>query len=380
MPTGLRLAALAPALVACAAPAPGPNTLQPGFALAQAERVADWQLAHRSDLAHIRKVVRDTRDPRGWQQATFYVALTMLADRSAEPRFRDAVLAHGRAAGFCLGDRPYHADDHLVGSSYVWAADHGAGDDALRGVREGLDRVIRNPSRAGLALSDDPNEPDPDERWSWADALFMAPPTYFELTRATGDRRYAEFADREFRATTDFLFDPAEALYVRDSRFLDRRDAEGRRIFWSRGNGWVFAGIARILQAMPPDEPLRGYYVALFQRMAARLKTLQRPDGSWSPSLLAASASSPPESSGTGFLVFGMAWGVQSGVLARADYEAAIRAGWAALHAAVDDDGRVGFVQQVGDSPESALASDSQFYGAAAFLMAAVAVYDLGWR
>jgi rhamnogalacturonyl hydrolase YesR len=267
-----------------------------------------------------------------------------------------------------------------VGSAYVWAANHGAGDDALRGVREGLDRVIRNPSSAGLALSDDPNEPDPDERWSWADALFMAPPTYFELTRATGDRRYAEFADREFRATTAFLLDPAEALYVRDSRFLDRRDAEGRRIFWSRGNGWVFAGIARILQAMPPDDPLRGYYVDLFRRMAARLKTLQRPDGAWSSSLLEASTSSSPESSGTGFLVFGMAWGVQSGVLARADYEAAIRAGWAALLRTVDADGRVGFVQQVGDRPESALASDSQFYGSAAFVMAAVAVHDLGWR
>lgn len=379
MPKGLRLAALAPALVACAAPAPAPATLQPGFALAQAERAADWQLAHRSDLAHIRKVVRDTRDPRGWQQATFYVALTLLADRSAEPRFRDAVLAHGRTAGFRLGDRPYHADDHLVGSAYVWAMNHGAGDDALRGVRDSFDRVIREPSRAGLALSDDPNEPDPDERWSWADALFMAPPTFFELSKATGDRRYAEFADREFRATTDFLFDREESLYVRDSRFLERRDAAGRRIFWSRGNGWVFAGIARILQALPPDDPLRGYYVDRMRCMAARLRALQRPDGFWSPSLLEASSSSP-ESSGTAFLVFGLAAGVASGVLARADYEPAIRAGWAALLRTVDADGRVGFVQQVGDRPENALASDSQFYGSAAFVMAAVAVHDLGWR
>jgi hypothetical protein len=103
-------------------------------------------------------------------------------------------------------------------------------------------------------------------------------------------------------------------------------------------------------------------------------------DATTGDALLAASASSSPESSGTGFLVFGTAWGVQSGVLARADYEAVIRAGWAALHAAVDADGRVGFVQQVGDSPESALASDSQFYGSAAFVMAAIAVHDLGWR
>jgi rhamnogalacturonyl hydrolase YesR len=380
MRKGLRLAALAFALVFATAQAQTPALLRPAFALSQAERVADWQLAHLTDLSDIRKVVRDTRDPRGWQLGTFYVALTMLADRSASVRFREAILAHGRDTGWRLGERPYHADDHLVGSSYLWSARHGAGEDALRGVRAGLDHVVRNPSPAGLALSDDPNVPDPDDRWSWADALFMAPPTYFELTRATGDRRFAEFADREFRATTDFLLDPSENLYLRDSRFLARRDSDGRRIFWLRGNGWVFAALPRILQALPPGDPLRGYYEDLFRRMAARLKTLQRPDGFWSPSLLAPVSSSSPESSGTGFLVYGMAWGVNAGVLPRKDYESAIRAGWAALNRAVDANGKVGRVQQVGDSPEDARETDTQFYGAGAFLMAAAAVHDLRWR
>src|SRR4051812_32084759 len=116
-----RVAAIA--LVASAAQAA--PSLRPEVALAQAERVADWQLAHLTDLTQIRRVVGDTPDPRGWQQGAFYVALTALAERSRAPRYREAVVAHGRAMGWRLGDRPFHADDHLVGSSYIWAVRHG---------------------------------------------------------------------------------------------------------------------------------------------------------------------------------------------------------------------------------------------------------------
>ncbi|WP_298191255.1 glycoside hydrolase family 88 protein [Novosphingobium sp.] len=354
--------------------------LQRAVVLAQAEKAADWQLSHLTDLSGIRKVARDTRDVRGWQQATFYVALTQLADRSSKPRYRDAVLELGRATGWRLGDRPFHADDHLVGSPFIWAARNGGGRQALAGVVAGLDFVVRHPSPAGLALSDNPADPDPDDRWSWADALFMAPPTYFELTRATGDARYASFADHEFKATTAFLLDPAESLYFRDSRFLTLRDSAGRKILWARGNGWVLAGIARILEALPAKDPRRLYYENLLRSMAARLKQLQRPDGFWSPSLLADASVSPPESSGTGFVVYGMAYGVKAGILARPDYEPVIRSGWLALNVAMSREGKVGWVQQVGDRPDNVLATDTQFYGSAAFIMAACAVSDLDWR
>lgn len=353
--------------------------LQRAAVLSQAEKAADWQLSHLSDMSQIRKVVRDTRDPRGWQQATFYVALTKLADRSHKRRYRDAVLDLGRSTGWRLGDRSFHADDHLVGSPFIWAARNGGGREALARVVVGLDFVVAHPSPAGLAMSDNPADPDPDDRWSWADALFMAPPTYFELTRATGDPRYSTFADHEFKATTAFLLDPAEGLYLRDSRFLQLRTAAGQKIFWARGNGWVLAGVARILQALPAKDPRRPYYENLLRSMASRLKQLQRPDGFWSPSLLAEAAVSPPESSGTGFMVYGIAYGVKAGLLARKDYEAVIRSGWLALNQAMSRDGKVGWVQQVGDRPDDVLATDTQFYGSAAFIMAACAVSDLDW-
>lgn len=367
-------------LAAIVSPARAEPSLQRRDVLAQAERAADWQLAHLADLSRIRRVARDTGDARGWQQATFYVALTLLADRSPARRYRDALLDLGRSNGWRLGDRPFHADDHLVGSAYIWAARHGGGRAALAGVISGLDFVVDHPSPAGLAMSDNPADPDPDDRWSWADALFMAPPTYFELTRATRDPGYASFADKEFKATTAFLLDPAENLYLRDSRFLERRDAAGRKIFWARGNGWVFAAIVRILEALPAKDVRRAYYEDIFRNMAARFRQLQRPDGFWSPSLLADAAVSPPESSGTGFIVYGMAYGIKAGLLPRKDYEPVIRSGWAALVQALSPDGAVGWVQQVGDRPDNVLATDTQFYGVGAFILAGCAVGDLGWR
>ncbi|MBY0392503.1 MAG: glycoside hydrolase family 88 protein [Novosphingobium sp.] len=367
-------------LALLASPAAAQPSLQRAVVLSQAEKAADWQLSRMTDLSPIRKVGRDTADIRGWQKATFYVALTKIADRSRKRHYRKALQDLGRSTVWRLGDRPFHADDHLVGSAYIWAARHGGGRAALAGVTSGLDYVLRHPPPAGLAMSDNPADPDPDDRWSWADALFMAPPTYFELTRATGDPRYAEFADKEFKATTAFLLDPTESLYFRDSRFLERRDPAGLKIFWARGNGWVFAALVRILEALPARDARRAYYEDLLRSMASRLRQLQRPDGFWSPSLMAAAAASPPESSGTGFMVYGMAYGVKTGVLSRKDYEPVIRSGWSALNQAISREGKVGWVQQVGDRPDEVLATDTQFYGAAAFIMAACAVADLDWQ
>jgi len=103
---------------------------------------------------------------------------------------------------------------------------------------------------------------------------------------------------------------------------------------------------------------------------------LQKPDGYWPPSLLAPE-DSPPETSGTGFYTYGMAWGIKAGLLPRDQYEPVVRRGWAALNKAIQPDGRLGWVQQVSDRPESVAASDTQFYGVGAFLLAATAVAEL---
>jgi rhamnogalacturonyl hydrolase YesR len=86
----------------------------------------------------------------------------------------------------------------------------------------------------------------------------MAPPAMIELSRQTGDPRYRDFALKEFDATTAFLFDPAQHLYYRDSRFFERRDEQQRKMFWSRGNGWVLPGWPGSSPCSPRAAPMSG--------------------------------------------------------------------------------------------------------------------------
>jgi rhamnogalacturonyl hydrolase YesR len=346
-----------------------------------ASRVADWQLERMGATHGVTKFAEETANPRSWQQGAFWVGMTHLADTTGEKRFAAAILTMGKANEWTPGKRTYHADDHVIGQSYLWAARHGAGSEAIAPLRATFDSILANPAVAHLSFvpATDYESTVCLRRWCWCDALFMSPPAWVELTQQTGDPRYTEFAMAEFWATTDFLYDPAEKLFFRDSRFFERRDDKGRKQFWSRGNGWVFAGIANILDVLPKDSPHRPRLEKLYRDMAARLKVLQKPDGYWPPSLLAPE-NSPNETSGTGFYVYGLAWGVNRGLLDAADYRASIDLGWAALTRAVAKDGRLGWVQQVSDRPESVAESDTQYYGVGAFLLAAseVAVLKTG--
>ena len=351
--------------------------------LVAASRVADWQLGAMSG-AGITRNASETREARGWVRAAFWIGLTELADRSGpNNRFTAALMAMGRSNDWRPGDRVYHADDQAVSQVYLWAAKHSAGAAAIGPTRARLDAILARPPRVNLAFYVPPRGGyDSTEclvRWCWCDAIFMAPPAWLELSRQTGDPRYARFAMRETWATVDFLYDPAERLFYRDSRFFERRDAEGRKLFWSRGNGWVFAGFARMIPLLPKRSPDRLRLEALFKEMAERLVALQKPDGYWAPSLLAPQ-NSPTESSGTGFFTYGLAWGVKSGLLDRARYEPSARRGWQALLRAVQPDGKLGWVQQVSDRPEQVAEGDTQFYGVGAFLLAASAIHDLDQR
>jgi len=351
--------------------------------LAATRRVADWQIAHRDPDNAMLATRPSARNPRDWQQATFWTALTELADR--DPRYRTVLLDLGRAQQWRLGDRPFHADDQLIGQVWLWAARHGAGDAATAPMRAYFDNLLANRPISALAFIPNENGGDPPctTRWCWCDALFMAPPTLLKLARATGDDRYARFAHAEFAATKAYLFDPGEHLFFRDSRFFDRRDAAGRKLFWSRGNGWVMAGLVRIIETLDRRDPARARYVALFREMAGRLLTLQRPNGYWAPSLLDNGPDALPETSGTAFFVYAFARGVELGVLDRKTYLPAALKGWSALGQAIQPDGMLGWVQQVSDRPDVVARTDTQFYGAGAFVLAGAALYDLanrGWR
>ena len=345
-------------------------------ALAIGARVADWQLSRMDHFEYVRDPASrpETAAPRDWVQAAFYIGLAAFADASRLPRYVDAILAHGDAEGWGFDQRLRNADADATGAVWVWAARRTGDPHKLTAIKARFDAVLADPSTVSLEFGAG-DAMRCQDRWCWCDALFMAPPAWGALSSATGDGRYLAHADREFWATTDFLYDKQNQLYFRDSRFIAQRDGAGRKIFWGRGNGWVFAGLARILGELPRDYPSRPRYEALFKQMAAKLVTLQGDQGYWPVSLL--EPQKTPETSGTGFFVYGLAWGVNHGLLPARKYRTSVERGWSALTAAVGSDGKLGWVQRVAAAPDQVGPDDTQLYGVGAFLLAASEVSKL---
>ncbi len=344
-----------------AAPASEPAAhADPQRILGTLRAVADWQLSNPSQ-----------HPGWDWTQATFWAGLADFAPLVDAPRYDEAIRRHGQFLGFILGPRPTHADDHAIAQSYFALFQRERDRRLIRPTLARFDELLRRPWDEPLEWKNSVHE----RELAWCDALFMSPPALARATTATGDVRYLELANRLWWKATDFLFDPEERLYFRDSRFFDKREPNGRKVFWSRGNGWVMGGLVRMLQELPTDHPDRPRYLALFRDLAASVADKQGADGYWRASLLDPASVPSPETSGTGFFVYGLAWGVNQGILDAARHGVAIERGWGALVRAVHPNGKLGHVQRIGDRPGATSADTTEVYGAGAMLLAGTEVY-----
>ncbi len=308
-----------------------------------------------------------------WVAATFYIGAARLARVSPRPetlRFLTAVAEHYNYAmrGARSGKTMLNADDVAIGDLYQELYARRRQEGVLMPLQQRLDYMIPHLNRS---------EETPSLVWWWCDALFMAPPVLARMSAITGDPKYLVAMDKEWRRTTKLLWDPQQRLFYRDARFLDRKSANGAPIFWSRGNGWVLAGLARTIEAMPVDFAGRDFYLDLFRQLAGRAAELQGKDGLWSASLLDRAAFPEAETSGSGLLLYGLAWGVNHGVLPRDRYVPVVTRGWAALNRYVLPSGLLGAVQKTGDQPVTTAANDVGLYGTGAYLLTALEVADL---
>jgi rhamnogalacturonyl hydrolase YesR len=326
------------------------------------QKVADWQLAHPGD-----------HPPLDWTQGALYAGMTAWGELSSDPRYLKAMRDVGEAGQWALGRRIYHADDHCVGQMYLSLYDRYRDRAMIDPLLERFDYILANPSSATLQTGAQKNM----DRWWWCDALFMAPPVWTRLSTVTGNRKYIDFMNREFWATHEYLYSPEEHLFFRDDTYFRQSEANGKPIFWSRGNGWVLAGIARVLQFMPANYPDRPRYVKLFMEMAEKVMAIQPKDGLWRPSLLNPARYPEPETSGSGFYCYGLAWGINNGLLERAKYLPAVQRAWAGLVRAVHPDGKLGSVQPIGASPRTVSPDLTEVYGVGAFLLAGAEVCKL---
>ena len=339
-----------------------PVAVEPGAVLSIMTAAADWQLAHPS--AH---------EPWDWTQAAFYTGVMALTRLTDDPRYLGAMLTMGEKNQWRPGLRPGHADDHAVIATYAQLSviyrNKRMLEPSLALFNFLLARKFDEPLAWGNSIE--------TRELAWCDALFMGPPALAAVSTATGDRRYLDLANRLWWKTTDYLYDKDEHLYYRDSRFFGQREPNGRKVFWSRGNGWVLGGLARVLQEMPADYPDRPRYLSLFREMADKVASVQGEDGFWRASLLDPASLPNPETSGTGFYVYSLAWGINNGLLDRRAYEPAVRRGWTALVGAVRPDGMLGWVQRIGDKPGATTADTTEVYGVGALLLAGSEVFRL---
>lgn len=333
--------------------------------------VADWQLDHISDTlggnGHIPAVEND------WVMASFYIGLSKWAAVPGQQKYFDRIKEMGERTGWHLGSLDwgppiYYADNHAIGQAYIAAFDRFGERRMIESVIQRLEYILHNPPKASLEYDQDKRTCM--ARWCWSDALFMAPATWFGIARIQKDNRFRDYADKEFWATKDALFDKDEHLYYRDSRFIGKTGDHGEKVFWSRGNGWAIAGLINSLREIDKNDPSRRQYEAILVEMADRLASLQRPDGFWSTSLLAPKAEGVAESSGTGFIAYAIAAGVNMGILDKQRYSLVAARALAALQSATIN-GKLGRVQQIGDKPETVRADASQAYGVGAFLLLA---------
>ncbi|MDR2980765.1 MAG: glycoside hydrolase family 88 protein [Puniceicoccales bacterium] len=324
------------------------------------EAVADWQLEHPS-----------RHSKTDWTQGAGYAGIMALSRISADSRYEQAMLKMGETNEWKLGKRVYHADDHCVAQTYLELYAKYKKPEMIAPTKERF--IIANPKTSNLVHKG----ASAGHRWTWCDALFMAPPAFAKLWQATGDEKYLAFMDSEWKVTSDYLYDKEEHLYYRDDRYFEKREPNGKKVFWSRGNGWVMGGLARVLEILPKDNKYRPFYETQYKDMAAKILSIQRPSGFWSTSLLDPDRISQNETSGTGFFCYALAWGINQGLLEKDKYLPAVKKSWDALVSCVDKDGKLTHVQPIAADPYKFPADRTEIYGVGAFLLSGAEIYKL---
>jgi unsaturated rhamnogalacturonyl hydrolase len=284
-----------------------------------------------------------------------------------EPKYRDAIEQMGKTYGWEMRSKVPGADDTAVSQAYLELYLQKKQSEMLAPTKTSLDAVLAKPR---VELMPGSGLTAPKIEWWWCDALFMAPPAWARMYAATGDKKYITYLDEEFAKTSQLLYDPAEHLYARDATFIGKTEKNGKKVFWGRGEGWVMGGLARTLQYLPKDDPARAKYVKQLQEMSAAVAKIQGPDGLWKAGLLDPADYDQPEVSGSALMTFGMAWGVNNGILDRKTYEPVIAKAWAGMLKHVYADGRLGDIQQTGSEPAAFKPSATYTYGVGGFLLA----------
>ncbi|MFD7921084.1 glycoside hydrolase family 88 protein [Streptomyces sp. NPDC059740] len=377
--TAAALAAVLPALAPAAAYARGaagaagdrPAAPSPGIparaeVLEVVRRVADQWIGAHSDPGD-----------NGWARATLFSGMMAAHRLTGERRYLDYTRdwAESHDYGLLGGVTTRHADNQCAGQAYLDLHEVDGDPAALTAIEECLHTMVTD-------------QPDKNDDWWWDDALHMAMPPFARLGVLRGDPSYLEKMHALYTHTRSVeggpgLWIPGSGLWYRDKNFLPGgiTSPNGLPVVWSRGNGWVAGAHAKVLAVLPPGAPgLAEYRATLVQQLGA-LRSVQRADGFWNVNLADPAHLPGPETSGTAFFAYASAWAVRSGLVPAGTYRPVAARAWNGMVAtAVHPDGFLGYVQGVGDRPESSQPvgwTTTADFGVGAFLMAGAQIAAL---
>ena len=340
------------------------KVFSPKYIKGTMKKAVDWQLANPKHALY------------DWTNGAFFAGVYAAWETTKSKKIYNAMMDMGKENKWKTGRRWYHADDIAICQTYVDLYKKERNPEMIQSLIDTLDKFMKTPYPSSTPID--------VIKWWWCDALFMGPPAIVKLGMAMGQDNYLKFSDQEFKKCYDLLYNKEESLWARDLNYVikgdanDRLEANGKKIFWSRGNGWVMGGLVRILKELPADYPERLMYEKVYKEMSARLASLQQPDGLWRASLLDPESYPGGEVSGSGFDCYAIAWGVNNGLLEKEKYQPVAEKAWIGLTKCVNKEGRVGWVQPVGADPRKNFNEESwEVYGTGAFLLAGSEIIKL---
>ncbi|GAB3537676.1 glycoside hydrolase family 88 protein [Pontibacter brevis] len=323
-------------------------------------------------------VTNKTRPSNIWTRGIYYIGLMELYEADPQKRYYDYAVDWGQKHNWGLtgGNHVRHADYQTCGQTYIELYKIDPKPERIRSIKASVDNMVNS------TKSDD---------WDWIDALMMAMPLYVQLGEiypADAPAYHAKMYDLYNATKTEIgggLYNSQDGLWWRDADFVPPyKEPNGEDCYWSRGNGWVVGALVRVLERLPKDAPHRDEYEKTYLEMMRALVPLQRPDGFWNVSLHDPNHFGGKETSGTALFTYGMAWGVNNGLLEPKVYNPVITKAWNAMEKeAVNPNGFLSYVQGTGKEPKDGQPvsytskPDFEDYGLGCFLLAGTEIMKM---
>ena len=338
--------------------------------------------------------VKKVRPSSLWTRAVYYEGLMALNAIDPQQRYIDYAMTWAEFHKWTPrnGVNTCDADDQCCGQTYVELAAMKGGDQKalLANVIANLDyqMVTPNTKKQTTTPKAKTNVNSLYGWWTWIDAIQMAMPLYMQIANVTGEQKYRNHAMQMYRWTRNEcgggLFNTKDGLWWRDADYVPPyKEKDGKDCYWSRGNGWVYAAIVRCMKQLSPKSKEYKELKKDFLLMSKGLLSCQHEDGFWHASLVSDADYPTPEMTGTALFLYGMAWGIQQGLLKPSTYRPACDKAWQALASCVHNDGFLGWNQGTGKEPSAGQpvtfdsVPDFEDYGTGCFLLGASEYYKL---